>query len=346
MKAVLKLSKFLLVITILLIFIFQIWGLYISRGAMIKRPDNLGNFKSNIENLKSNAVGEKIKIAVIGDSRSTGTFDSIALQLKNYKFDFAVLLGDIAINGSKYEHQWLLREIKRDWCFKFPLFYLIGNHDIDSKIYPVASFNRDYGPTVFSFEYKKCLFIFLRVWNGYGTDYGESLALLKKLSEKDLSGYRKRLVFMHQPPEISTLAPVKRFADNTEFVKLFKKMNIDYVFASDFHGYSWTKQDGIIYNITGGGGASLVKSVPEQFHHIILFEIGENFTSQQLIVIRKSTGIDDALSHFVFTSYLPVLNDNPEVLLIINIFMGFILFSLFFLPAELKSENNSAGKQS
>ena len=339
MKVVLKLSKFLLIITIIFIFIFQIWGLYISRSSMIKRPDNLGNFKSNVEEMKSNAVGENIRFAVIADTRGSGTLDSIAFQLKNYKMDFTVLLGDIAKNGSKYEHQWLMSEIRKEWCFKFPIFYLIGNHDIDSKIYPVASFNRDYGSTVFSFEYKNCLFVFLRVWNGYGTDYDESLDLLKKLSLEDLSGYRKRFVFMHQPPEISTLAPVKRFADNTEFVKLFKKMNIDYVFASDFHGYSWTKQDGIIYNITGGGGAVLVKGVPEQFHHIVLFEIGKDFTSQQLIVLRQSLKADELLSHFVFTSYLPVVNENPKALLIINIFMVIILISLFYFPTEDKTEN-------
>ena len=47
----------------------------------------------------------------------------------------------------------------------FPVFYVVGNHDVDAETFPISEFETNYGPTNFSFDYCGCLFIVLRILN-------------------------------------------------------------------------------------------------------------------------------------------------------------------------------------
>lgn len=335
-KTFYTICRYFIATAILILFSFELWVILLNKFTDTGRPANLGNFEANIAALQNESPGEKFRFVVIGDSRSEGTFEQIAQNISDYSISFGVLLGDIAFTGSKDEHRWLRSEINTDWHLDFPLFYLIGNHDIRYKGYPISLFEKEYGSSIFSFEYGDCLFVFLRVWNAYDEDYQESIDFLKDLSKKDLSRYRKRFVFMHQPPTVSTLSPVTEFAKSDEFNRLFKKMKIDYVFASDFHGYAWTKQNGIIYNITGGAGAKLVPTIPKQFHHVLVMEVGKDYVSQQFVVANKDFDFEDHIKRFAFVSIWPLFRDHPYLSITFNLCFLLILSGVFIANHKSK----------
>jgi hypothetical protein len=76
MKVILKTTKVLLIITIFLIFVFQLWGIYIFRSSFTERTGHLGNFKNRVEKLKCGDGEGGIRPAAMGDIRSTCTFES------------------------------------------------------------------------------------------------------------------------------------------------------------------------------------------------------------------------------------------------------------------------------
>lgn len=331
-----KILRYIFPTIIIVFFCFELWVIIENKLTDNRVPENLGNFTKNIHKLRKINSGDKFRFAVIGDSRSEGTMEEIARKLRGGKIDFGVLIGDIAFSGNEDEHRWLRNEINNEWNIDCPLFYLIGNHDIDYENYPISRFEKDYGKNIFSFQYGNCLFIFLRVWNSRGLDYEESLNFLRKLSEKDLGKYRKRFVFMHQPPPIPTLSPVTEFTNTDEFNKLFKKLKIDYVFASDFHGYAWTEYQGTIYNITGGAGAKLVKTSPPQFHHALIFEVGENYVSKQFVVVDKSVDIEDHFKRIAFIVIWPFFRKHLYLALGLNILMLAVLGTIINKSIEVK----------
>ncbi|MCF6177506.1 MAG: metallophosphoesterase [Victivallaceae bacterium] len=331
-----KKLKYLAVSIIGLCFVLELIVITVIKTDDTSVPANLGNFPKNIQALTAKKAGDSIRFAVIGDSRSEGTMELLADQIRDMPIDFGVLLGDISFKGLPQEHRWLRNEINTEWKLSFPLFYIVGNHDISKKKYPVATFEKNYGPTVFSFEYGKCLFIFLRVWNVRGNDYEESLKFLKELNKQPLDKYHKRIVFMHQPPPIPTLSPVTEFTNTDEFNKLFEKMKIDYVFACDFHGYAWTRYNGTIYNITGGGGAGLVKTTPPQFYHLLVFEIGKNYVSKQIVVTPNGFNVGDHLHRFATVGLAPLFQQYPLQISVMNIILLIIGVLLIIILKKAK----------
>ena len=75
-------------------------------------PANFGNHPNVVGKLTGQEKKASFRFAVVGDTKSIGTFERIAEELRTVPLDFAVLLGDVAYDGTEAYHRWLRAEIK------------------------------------------------------------------------------------------------------------------------------------------------------------------------------------------------------------------------------------------
>ncbi|OOP56430.1 MAG: hypothetical protein AYP45_09105 [Candidatus Brocadia carolinensis] len=63
-----------------------------------------GNFPQNREKLCHEKLKDEFSFAVVGDTKSSGTFEVIAEGLRKEPLSFLVFLGDFVYKGSEGEH--------------------------------------------------------------------------------------------------------------------------------------------------------------------------------------------------------------------------------------------------
>ena len=80
-------------------------------------------------------VSAVIRFAVIGDTKSVGTFERIAEQLRREALDFAVLLDDVSFMGKESYHRYLRAELA-ETDLEVPTYYVVGNHVVDPDTFP------------------------------------------------------------------------------------------------------------------------------------------------------------------------------------------------------------------
>ena len=244
-------------------------------------PSNFGNFKEVRGLLNGREKGGDFSFAVIGDTRGDGvlgfgTFEDIMNMLKDEDLSFLVLLGDCVYRGTPYYHMYLRAEWAEELVTSYPVFYLPGNHDLDEEDFPISEFEKNYGPTIFSFEYEKNLFIALRVLpEPYSID--ESIDFLQSMLPINRDKYNRIFVFMHTPITVQSYHSTKKVTNPERLISLFDSLNVDYVFAGDYHGYFRQKIKKTEYIITGGGGAKLIKSKYGSFHHAVVASLSMSF---------------------------------------------------------------------
>lgn len=269
-----------------------------------------GNFPQNREKLCHEKLKDEFSFAIVGDTKGTGTFERIAEKIRNEPLSFLVFLGDFVHKGSEGEHNFFKAEYATEFSFPFPSFFVVGNHDIDSRNFPISRFEEVYGPSIFSFEYQECLFVVLRILNPPYSNK-ESLQLLEKLiSEKTASHYRKTFVFMHIPPPISSDFKARSFDGSDEIILLIEKLKPDYVIAGDYHGYARITRKDTAYLVTGGGGAHLEEKKFGHFHHALVLRVTKNSVSEKILVVDRDEDLEDRIERFALASVYPWLRGN------------------------------------
>lgn len=288
-------------------------------------PPLFGNFPANRAVLEKVTDPGDFSFAVVGDTRSFGTFEGIVAVLRQTPLDFGVLLGDCAMSAREADHRYFRAECAEELALPFPVFFVAGNHDIDPKNFPVQRFEELYGPSIFSFEYRQCLFIVLRVLNDPPTNE-ESLEFLRQFKNVDLGKYRHTFAFIHIPPPVTTFSIAKTYADSDQFVALFDELAINYVFAGDFHGWAQSVRGKTIYTITGGGGAYLSsKKLKNQFHHAMVIRVTQDTVESRIIYVPHVENIEDHLESFAITMCWPWMQKNTGLLILLNILAVAIL---------------------
>ena len=215
----------------------------------------------NIEQLKS--IEPPFHFAVIGDSRDG---DKVYVRLMERALErkphFFVHLGDMIPHPEEKEWQKFL-EISKP--IDVPFFPVVGNHEIfargrGEKLYR-EQFHLPGEKTYYAFRAGGILFVILDSETGKGRIVNEQLSWLEGTLSSSEEGYK--LVFIHRPlflPRDSLKRgramdryPLER--DNLH--RLFLKTGVKVVFEGDDHRYDRMEKDGILYLITGGGGAPL-----------------------------------------------------------------------------------------
>jgi len=299
-------------VIIFLLVSFTLYAQYTYYSETVANLNNkLGNFKWIRDRLSNQKRKEEFSFAIIGDTKGRGTFEEIANRLKKENLSFAVNLGDFVRKGTRYYHAWFraeYAEYAEEINFLFPMFLVVGNHDVDLKEFPISQFEKMYGPTIFSFPYQGCLFVFLRILpRPYSIE--PSLRFLRNLiAENPSKKYRYIFVFMHIPPPVSKEIRARRFEKEEELIRLLNQLHPTYVIAGDYHGYRHFEQNEIIYLVSGGGGAKLKKSKYGAFHHAIIITVSSRGISEKILIVEERKDLEDAIERFAIAEFCPILH--------------------------------------
>jgi len=302
-------------------------------------PATFGNFERVRALLKSDDQREEFCFAVAGDTKGTGTFERLAALLKGEPVSFLVLLGDCVRTGRPGFHQYLRAELTEELKMPFPIFYVVGNHDVSKENFPVSRFEEMYGPTNFSFDYQGCLFIVLRILDSPAYSTEESLLFLESVLSARRHNYRKVFVFMHIPPHISTDFQVRRIENADKLVALFDKFKVDYVITGDYHGYARLKHRGTVYLVTGGGGARLSKNKYAAFHHAVVIKVGQQQVSERILFTKRNEELEDMLECCAVAEAYPWMKENLWTTLILN--LGVVCCCILVVRRFLRSGRSS-----
>jgi hypothetical protein len=91
---------------------------------------------------------EDFTFAVVGDTRSIGTFELFTAELRKLPLDFAVLLDDCSYGGTEDHHRYFRAECAEEYAMPFPILYVVGNHDVSPDGFPINRFEEVYGPSI------------------------------------------------------------------------------------------------------------------------------------------------------------------------------------------------------
>ncbi|MDD2624686.1 MAG: metallophosphoesterase [Candidatus Riflebacteria bacterium] len=314
---------------VILFFALEIFTIFISNEGERPLPPMFGNFPENRAALEKVTDPGDFTFAVVGDTRSFGTFEHVIEQLRKVPLDFGVLLGDFAMQPTENDHKYFRAECLYEYALPVPFFFVAGNHDVNVQSFPIKRFEELYGPSIFSFEYKQCLFIVLRILNPPFTNE-ESLNFLRSFKKEDIARYRHAFAFIHIPPPITIFSKAKDYAEADELVSIFDELGIDQVFAGDFHGWAQAVRKKTTYTITGGGGAWLYSSqeLPKQFHHAMVIHVASDTVQSRIIYAPRVENIDDHLENFAITMAYPWMQKNTIFLIILNLIVlvvGYII---------------------
>lgn len=320
-------SVFLLLVT--LFFCFETYTLFVYHFEGTKDlPLSFGNFPHNREKLTHSKQKDKFSFAVMGDTQSAGTFEEIANKLKDEPLAFTVFLGDFVRKGTEGEHNYFKAEAL-EFGFSYPVFFVVGNHDVDISNFPISKFEEIYGPSIFSFTYQECLFVFLRILNEPYSNK-ESLQFLERLIANDASSrHKKKFVFMHIPPPVSSDFTARQFEGADELVQLIEKLNADYVIAGDYHGYARITLGKTVYLITGGGGAHLEKNKFGYFHHALVLNVSKNHVSEKILVVNRNEKFEDSIERFALADVYSWQANNVIEVFLINIILVASIVGLY-----------------
>jgi predicted MPP superfamily phosphohydrolase len=285
-------------------------------------PDNFGNFPKVREMLPAASDDLPFTFVIVGDTRSVGTFERLAEDITSVDPAFVVILGDWVNGGSPEQHAYFHQEAP-EYDFSCPVFFTPGNHDVNPEKYTLDQFEKEYGPRNFSFVFKNNIFIFISHLDKRFSNK-ESLEYLRSFDRSQLEKYDRKFVFMHIPPYVSPDIKKRHTKDESELIKLFQYLNIDYVIAADFHGYNRTKLNNVEYIITGGGGARLDKSTGQQFHHAIAITLNKNMLSEKILPVSANIDIEDVFQMNAIVYVGPFILNHLYLCLALNILAGVV----------------------
>jgi predicted phosphodiesterase len=138
-----------------------------------------------------------------------------------------------------------------------PLYPVLGNHDKNGRPYfDLFDLPSDHEQW-YAFTYGSVRFIALNTSASFGTESSQYAWLVEELQSEETTSAAWQIVFFHHPVFSSG---VEYFAagDMEElFPPLFEQYGVDIVFSGHEHNYERSEKNGVIYVVTGGGGAPL-----------------------------------------------------------------------------------------
>lgn len=183
-----------------------------------------------------------------------------------------------------------------------PLFNIIGNHEIGASPERETYIKERFGSLYGSFDFGNSHFIMLNT-EEISKEGILSSGQLKWL-EKDLESNKDAeniLVFMHRPLFSminSEQGKAKSDADRDHLHAIFRKYKVKAVFAGHEHIFSKMVKDGMVYIITGGGGAPIYQPPSRGgfFHYLLVKVTGKDILVEDMepykLRVRNISGND------------------------------------------------------
>ena len=282
-------------------------------------PANFGNWERNQRIASADAAAggsNEFRLVVAGDSRGYGTFEVLMAELKKLKPDFLILLGDIARHGTEADHKFLQLEMNTEMQTDFPIFYVIGNHDIVPD-YPPEVWEETYGPAQCFFMRNGNLFILAFIPESEPQAEIGVRFVEKTLNEQ--APHAKRIfVINHIPPHISPDSPFDGFPHQDELLDLLARHKVDYFIAGDYHSYACVRLDDTNIIVSGGAGADL-RGGSFGFHHAVVFDVSDKMVQERLCVVPGILALGDRMESEAIVACIPFIARHPFVVAGANI---------------------------
>jgi serine/threonine-protein phosphatase CPPED1 len=221
--------------------------------------------------------------AVIGDTRvgaTDGPYTAFIRQVQKDGIQTVIHVGD-AIDSPGTEEQWA--KLLSITGTKVNLCIAPGNHDVNSRR-ALATYTRMLGKEpYYSISRNDTLLILLNS-ELPGQEVRITGQQLEWLEKELARGFKYKFVFLHRPvfpSPIGTGYGLDRHpADRNRLHQLFAKGGVALVMAGHEHLYNRSEKDGIVYVITGGGGAPLHGFTEDQgafLHYIVAKKRNEGY---------------------------------------------------------------------
>ncbi len=244
---------------------------------LISLPSHAGSIRDvsgNIEKVKS--MAPPFRFGMAGDSRDG---EKVYVRLMGSALErkphFFIHLGDMIAHPNDREWRAFFENSKP---MTVPFFPVVGNHEVSAgslgeRLYR-KQFSLPEGKAYYAFRAGGIFFVILDSEEGRGRIINEQLAWLENVLSSSQEAFK--LVFIHRPlfvpvDSLKRGRAMDRYpADRDALHQLFLKTNVKAVFEADDHRYDRMEKDGILYIITGGGGAPLA-SLKERggfFHYV------------------------------------------------------------------------------
>jgi 3',5'-cyclic AMP phosphodiesterase CpdA len=216
---------------------------------------------ANIERLK--LTKPPFSFAMIGDSRDgEKVYLELMKKILGRKPNFIIHLGDMV--SRPQEKEWR-QFFKISQSINLPFFPVAGNHDVGVTVRGSEMYKKKFifpeGESYYSFRAGGGLFILLDSEKSLGRIIDDQWRWLDQVLST--SNDALRMIFLHRP----LFLPMDSFKmgramdkyplDRDQLHQLFVKAKVNAVFAGDDHRYDRREKDGILYLISGGGGAPL-----------------------------------------------------------------------------------------
>jgi len=243
---------------------------------LISFPSYAGSIKEVSQNIKQvQSIASPFQFAMIGDSRGgERVYAQLMKRIIERKPDFLIHLGDMITHP--HEKEWhAFFEISKQ--MDPPFFPVVGNHDVGTTTLGEEIYRKQFslprGKTYYAFQAGGVLFVILDSEEGRGRIIQEQRSWLE-----DILSFSKetfKLIFIHRPlflpmDSLKTGRAMDRYpSDRDDLHRFFLKTKVKAVFAGDDHRYDRREEDGILYVISGGGGAPLtsLKERGGYFHY-------------------------------------------------------------------------------
>ncbi len=221
--------------------------------------------------LKEELLNDPLTFALVGDNQGNDdTFAKIIAEINKTEASFLIHLGDMVPSGTEREYSDFMDTIS---ALEIPFYSVPGNHDVRAE--GLTYYETLLAPGYYSFHLKEYTYIFLDT-SLLGMDSKQ-----KEWMKKELEGRDKKMLFMHIP----FLDPRGRghsFLDQQQAHSILNyiqedTVGVEGVFAGHIHLYHQEEMEGILYAISGGGGATLY--APEDkggFHHYSLVNTAQD----------------------------------------------------------------------
>jgi hypothetical protein len=244
---------------------------------LISFSSGAGSFRDvsrSVEKVKSIRV--PFGFALIGDSRDGDVvYSQLIKRILERKPDFIIHLGDMVSNAHEREWEAFL-EISKP--ITLPFFPVVGNHDVSTgssgdKVYRKHFFLPG-GKTYYAFRAGEVLFVALDSEKDRCRISKEQRSWLEDVLSSSKEKFR--LVFIHRPlfPPWDSFKAGRSLdkypLERDDLHRLFLRSKVKAVFEADDHRYDRSVEDGILYLISGGGGAPLsaIKESGGYFHYV------------------------------------------------------------------------------
>jgi len=294
------------------------------RQARAGLPQNFGNFERLRAPLERQQEREDFAFGVIGDPHGSQTFVQIMDRLEHEPLSFAAILGDLMQHPTREYHRCVMAEIARDASAPYPVFFVMGNHDVDKDRFPVSEFEATYGPTNFWFSHRGCLFIVLRIVDKPLGPYTieQSLRFLESVLAEQRARHDRVFILQHFPPPVSEDFRARDYAGAEEEIRLCDRYRVDYVITGDFHGYARVKLRNTVYLITGGGGGQLTERTFGRLHHAVVFSVRREGVSERILYSTDlGYALDDLIERRAVNTVYRWLVEFPVLAVACNIAM-------------------------